>query len=92
MKPSRSKCKSRLHRGYFCSYRASVGEVELSWVFEDEVLTLFPFWILVLQINPEAFNVFDSCREATRGSASSNPNQSTPLSRFTSSVLTFFLS
>lgn len=33
------------------------------------MLTLFPFWILVLQINSEAFNVFDSCSETTRSLA-----------------------
>lgn len=51
-------------------YRVLVGEVELSWVFEDEVLTLFPFWILVLQVNSEAFNVFNPCRDATASSVS----------------------
>lgn len=51
-------------------YRVLVGEVELSWVFEDEVLTLFPFWILVLQVNSEAFNVFNPCRDTTASSVS----------------------
>lgn len=51
-------------------YRVLVGEVELSWVFEDEVLTLFPFWILVLQVNSEAFNVFNPYRDATASSVS----------------------
>ena len=52
-----------------------VGEVELSRVFEDEVLTLFPFWILVLQINSEAFDVFDPWRDTTTSSASNKDPQ-----------------
>lgn len=56
-------------------YRVLVGEVELSWVFEDEVLTLFPFWILVLQVNSEAFNVFNPCRDATATGSSVSPRQ-----------------
>lgn len=46
------------------SYRGPVGEVELPRVFEDQVLALFPFWILVLQVNSEAFDVFNPCRES----------------------------
>lgn len=53
----------------YWSYRILVGEVELSRVFEDEMLASFPVRILVLQINPEAFDVFDSCTNESGASA-----------------------
>lgn len=57
--PSSARC-------VWWSYRVPVGEVELPRVFEDEVLTLLPFWILVFQINPEALDVLDTCRDTDR--------------------------
>lgn len=46
-------------------YRVFVGKVELSGVFEDEVLAALPLRVLVLQIDPESLNVFDPCAHAT---------------------------
>lgn len=59
-------CNSEQFWNVSWPYHVPVGEVELPWVFEDEVLTLFPFWILVFQINPEAFDVLDSCRNTDK--------------------------
>lgn len=50
-------------------YRVFVGKVELSGVFEDEMLALFPLWVLVFQINSESSDMFDPCRDRTTVSA-----------------------
>lgn len=40
-------------------YRGSVGKVELSGVFEEEMLTLLPLRVLIFQVDSESFNVLD---------------------------------
>lgn len=42
-------------------YRVPVGEVELPGVFEAEMLTPFPLWVLVFQVDSESFNVLNPC-------------------------------
>lgn len=53
-------------------YRVSVGKVELSGVFEDEMLTPFPLWVLIFQIDSESFHVFDPCGDTAAATASAS--------------------
>lgn len=48
-------------------YRGSVGKVELSGVFEEEMLTLLPLRVLIFQVDSESFNVLDPCGDTRRG-------------------------
>lgn len=54
-------------------YRVFVGKVELSGVFEDEMLALLPLWVLVFQINSESFNMLDPWRDTATVSAGMFP-------------------
>lgn len=49
-----------------------MGKVELSGVFEDEMLTLFPLRVLVFQVDSESFHVFDPCGDTAAAAASAS--------------------
>lgn len=47
----------RINSYTYCGF---VGEIELSWIFEDQMLALFSLGVFVLQINSEPFDVFNT--------------------------------